>query len=603
MRTKIVLAVIGLFYFLLIWRLYQLTLVEGEKYRELSYRNYYRVVETPPIRGIIYDRNGTPVAYNQLRFNIGIDPHMKKWELNRTITTILKAMPDLNRTQLVKEYKKWNSPYYHRPIVVVKYLTQEQLYQIEPILNLDPHIHIETGYLRKYPFGPALSNILGYVAEPNKKELQKNPVIALTHQVGKRGIEKYYDTLLQGKPGEKKEIVDARNKVLMSVLIKEPISTPLKLTIDHQLQQFIYNLMEEKKYTGGVVVMKTNGEILALVTTPSYDNNLFVKGISYREWKKLLHNLYHPLWNRPVMGLYPPGSTVKPSEALIGLSSGAISPTQKIYCPYSIEVGHRKFRDWKVGGHGWTDVIKAIKESVDVYFYKLGLTLGIDKISREMKRLGWGVKTGIDIPGEQAGLMPTKEWKERRYHRPWLPGDTLNAVIGQGFVLATPLQVARNTALLASGKLPTPHLAMEIGEKKVTRKAKDVLTSTEKKFLIYIRKGMYEVCQSPHGTATYHIKTPIALGCKTGTAQVTSIPQEVLNRQKEEELAYFHRSHAWLTTYGPWKHPQIVVTVLVEHGGHGGSAGGPIVSEIYNWLLKHGYIKTNPEDFVKRPHW
>ncbi|MRJ07087.1 MAG: penicillin-binding protein 2, partial [Epsilonproteobacteria bacterium] len=601
MRTKLVLTFIALAYTLLVWRLYQLTLVEGEKYRQLSYKNYYRVVETPPIRGIIYDRNGTPVAYNQLRFNIGIDPHLKGEEFNQTINTILKVIPDLNRTQMVKEYKKWNSPYYHRPIVVVKYLTREQLYQIEPILTLNPHIHIETGYLRKYPFGEPLSNILGYVAEPNKKELQKNPVIALTHQVGKRGIEKYYDDLLQGKPGEKKEIVDARNKVLMSVLIEEPVSTPLKLTIDHRLQSFIYNLMKEKKYTGAVVVMKTNGEILALVTHPSYDNNLFVKGISYKNWVKLLHNLYHPLWNRPVMGLYPPGSTVKPSEVLIGLSLGAISPTQKIYCPYSIEVGHRRFRDWKLGGHGWTDAVKAIKESVDVYFYKLGLSLGIDKISREMKRLGWGVKTGIDIPGEQAGLMPTREWKEKRYHKPWLPGDTLNAVIGQGFVLATPLQVARNTALLASGKLPTPHLAMEIGDQKVEKPAKDVLTPREKKFLYYIRKGMYEVCQARHGTATSHITTPLALGCKTGTAQVTSIPQEVLNRQKEEELAYFHRSHAWITTYGPWKHPQVVVTVLVEHGGHGGSAGGPIVSQIYNWLLKHNYLKTNPDDFVKRP--
>jgi penicillin-binding protein 2 len=598
MRTKIVIGVIFLFYSLLIGRLFQLMVIEGGKYQTLSYRNFLREVEIPPVRGIIYDRLGTPVAYNQVRFNIGIKPHLRERELNLTLLQLKELLPEVNLSKLRAEYKKWNSPYYHRPIVVLKYLTQEQIYRIEPYLKLNPFITIETGYLRKYPFGPPLSNVLGYVSEPSKKDLEGNPVIELTHQVGKGGIEKYYDPILQGEPGLKREIVDAKNRVLTILINREPISTNLKLTIDHRLQQFIYRWMEEHQARGGVVVMKTNGEVLALVTYPSYDNNLFVKGLTHKKWQELLRDIYHPLWNRPIMGLYPPGSTVKPFEGLIGLSAGVIKPFEKIFCPYYIEVGNRKFRDWKRGGHGWTDLIKAIEESVDVYFYKLGLELGIDRIGKGLKRMGWGVKTGIDLPGEQRGVVPSKEWKWRKFHRKWLIGDTLNAVIGQGYFLATPIQVARGTALLATGKLPTPYLVQEIGETNVSKGAETPLSRRELQLLKYIRAGMYQVCQGTHGTATYHITTPVELGCKTGTAQVHTIPQEVLKRKREEELNYFHRSHAWLTTYGPWRHPEVVVTILIEHGGHGGSAGGPLASAIYNWLLDHGYLHLKPEDLV-----
>ena len=603
MPTKIVIALVFLLYSLLVGRLYYLMVKKHQHYNQLSYKNFIRTVPIPPVRGVIYDRTGVPVAYNQMRFDLLLQPHLKPKELNATLHWLHSLLPDLNITKMARRYHQWNSPYTHRPIIVARYLSKEQLYPVEPLLQLNPLVSIQTSYLRKYPFGAALANVVGYISDASKRDLKRNKVIELTHLAGKQGIERYYDDILQGEPGYKREIVDAKNRVLAVLFTQSPLSTSITLTIDHRLQQFIYNLLKQEQKRGAVVVMKTNGEVLALVTYPSYDDNLFVKGISRKEWEKLIHDIYHPLWNRPIMGLYPPGSTVKPAEGLIALASGAFKPDEKIYCPYYIEVGHRKFRDWKPGGHGWTDIYKAIEESVDTYFYKVGLKLGIDYIASHLKKMGFGEKTGIDLPGEKSGLVPTKEWKWKRYHKKWLIGETLNAVIGQGYFLATPIQVARNTALLASGKLPTPFLAKEIGGVPNSPLLADVLTKKEKEFLPDIRKGMYLVCQGDHGTATRHITTPIELGCKTGTAQVYSIPQEVKERKREEELAYFKRSHAWLTTYGPWKHPQVVVTVLIEHGGHGGSAAGPIVSKIYNWLIKHGYIVVKPSDLAHRPNY
>jgi penicillin-binding protein 2 len=346
---------------------------------------------------------------------------------------------------------------------------------------------------------------------------------------------------------------------------------------------------EDKK--GAVIVMKTNGEIVALVSYPSYDNNLFVKGISFKEWKELSTNVFNPLLNKPVSGLYPPGSTVKPAEAVIAIASGKWNPWKKINAPGYIKVGNRKFRDWRIWGHGKADIFKAIKESIDTYFYQIGLKLGINYIAKNLRKMGFGKKTGIDLPNEKSGIVPDKMWKAKKFHQPWFIGETLNAVIGQGYFLSTPLQVAVNTALIATGKLPKPYVVKYIDKNKTKPVLKDVLNEEEKNALRLVRRGMWMVCNSPGGTATKHIKTLIQIAGKTGTAQVYSIPQEVIKRKKEKELKYFHRSHAWLTTYGPYNNPQYIVTVLIEHGGHGGSAAGEIVSNIYNWLVKNKFIK------------
>ena len=590
MRYKIIIFFVIVFYSVLIYRAYTLSVVSNKKYLNLSKDNYTKVVPIAPVRGIIFDRFKNTLAFNELRFDLALRAHLKKEELKNTINDIADVI-DVNKTKIYNMYKNHDSIYANKDIPVIKYINEEKVFKIEPILSLNPNISFKTVYLRKYPYKYFLSNILGYVARANVKDLKRNKVIEYTQIAGKRGIERYYDNLLQGKAGSKTEIVNARNRVLKVIKYIPPKSNNITLTIDTVLQKYIYNTMMKEKKRGAVVVMRTDGEILALVSTPSYDNNLFVKGISYKEWHKLAYNIYNPLLNKPVSGLYPPGSTVKPAEALIAAASGKWNPWKKIECPGFIEIGHRKFRDWLPWGHGKTDVFKAIKESVDTYFYQVGLTLGIDYIAKALKRMGFGKKTGIDLPNEKSGIVPNKEWKEKRYHQPWFIGETLNASIGQGYFLVTPIQVAVNTALIASGKLPRPFVVKKIDNNLTKPVLKDVLSKKEKKYLWMIRKGMWEVCNAPGGTATRHIHTKITIAGKTGTAQVYSIPQQVKKRKREDELAYFHRSHAWLTTFGPYKNPQFVVTVIVEHGGHGGSAAGNLVSNIYNYLVDKGYIK------------
>ncbi|ACM93375.1 peptidoglycan glycosyltransferase [Nautilia profundicola AmH] len=591
MRTKIVLSIILVFYAVLIYRVYDLSVKSNEKYKKLSLQNRQKEILIAPVRGVIYDRKGNPVAYNELRFDIALKPHLKKEDLIEAVQELTDTLNDINASKILQIYNKENSPYNHKPIVLLKYLNEDVIYKIQPFLSLNNNIIITPSYLRKYPYKDILSNVLGYVSKANVKDLQRNKTIELTQISGKRGIEKYYDDILQGEPGKKDVIVNAKNEILKEVSFTKPKSHTLTLSIDTTLQKYIYNLLKKENKKGAVVVMKTNGEILALVTYPSFDNNLFVKGIDFNTWNKLIHDIYNPLLNKPVSGIYPPGSTVKPAEGLIAAASRKWNPWKKIYCPGFLEIGNRKFRDWKVGGHGEVDLIKAIKRSVDVYYYKIGLRLGIDYIAKNLRKMGFGEKTGIDLPNEKKGIVPDKEWKIKRYHQPWFIGETLNAVIGQGYFLATPLQVAVNTALLASGKLPKPYIVKKIDSNVTKPVLKDVLTKKEKSYLGLVRRGMWAVCNAPGGTATNYLNTKVTIAGKTGTAQVYSIPQEVKKRKREDELKYFHRSHAWLTTYGPYRRPQVVVTVLIEHGGHGGHAAGGIVSRIYDYLVDNGYIK------------
>ncbi len=594
MQIRIVLSIIFIFYAILIYRVYDLSIKSNEKYTKLSLQNREKEISIAPIRGVIYDSKKRPVAYNELRFDIALKPHLEKLELFNALNELCKTIGgDINVSKLLNIYDKKNSPYNHKPIILLKYVDEDIVYKIQPFLSLNGNIIIMPSYLRKYPYKEVLSNILGYVSIANANDLKRNKTIEITQISGKRGIEKYYDDILQGITGKKTVIVNAKNEILKEISYKKPISHHLILSIDTDIQKYIYKILEEENKKGAVIVMKTNGEILSLVTYPSFDNNLFVKGINYKKWNELIHDVFNPLLNKPISGIYPPGSTIKPIEGLIAAASGKWNPWQKIHCPGYIEIGNRKFRDWKEKGHGFVDLVKAIKRSVDVYYYKIGLRLGINYIAKNLKKMGFGKKTGIDLPNEKTGIVPNKSWKSKRYHQPWFIGETLNAVIGQGYFLATPLQVAVNTALIASGKLPKPFVVKQIDSNKTKPILKDVLNENEKKYLYLIRKGMWATCNAPGGTATNYLNTKVIIAGKTGTAQVYSIPQEVKKRKRENELKYFHRSHAWLTTFGPYYSPQVIVTVLIEHGGHGGQAAGSIVSKIYNYLADNGYIKSS----------
>jgi len=593
MRLKIILFIIFCFYLLIIGRVYFLTIKQHSYYKNLAQENIHKKLYLKPTRGIIYDANHFPVAYNELKFSVLFKPHLKENELNNTIKELSRYLT-IKTKKVYKTYKKQNSLYNHQFIPILEYLNYEDVFSVLPIISQNRNIKVESDYLRIYPYKNVLSHILGYVGKANLDDIKQNSLLKWIKLTGKNGIEKSYNRYLLGNLGYENVIVNAKNRIIKNLNSVKPTSSNIELNINIKLQRFIYNLFKKENKKGTIVVLKSSGEILAMVNYPSYDDNLFVKGISQKEWIKLIHNHFNPFLNKAIAGTYPAGSVVKPAIGLIALASGKLNPYQKIFCPGYMEIGNRKFRDWKVGGHGEVNIFKAIKRSVDVYFYKIGLSLGINYIAENLKRMGFGHKTGIDLPNERRGLIPDKDWKMKRYHQPWYIGETLNASIGQGYVLVTPIQVAVNTALIATGKLPIPLIVHKIGDKTLTPLQKDVLSPKEKKFLPLIRKGMWQVCNSAGGTATRHIDIPyFQIAGKTGTAQVHSIPQDVKKRKREDELAYWKRSHAWITTYGPYKQPQFIVTAMIEHGGHGGSAAGGMVSKIYKKLVELHYY--NPK--------
>jgi penicillin-binding protein 2 len=591
MRLKVILFFIFLLYLVILGKVYLISIASHNYYDLLSSNNIHKKIYLKPVRGIIYDSNHIPIAYNELRFSLLLKPHLKEKELNQTLQFLSKYV-DIDE-KVFKNYKKQNSVYNHNYIPILEYIKYNKLFNVFPLLLQNKNIKIESDYLRIYPFKEKLSHILGYVGKANQKEIDKNPSLKYIKITGKNGIEKSYNKELTGKLGYKEVIVNARNKIIKELNVTYPKSSNIELNIDSRLQTYIFNLLKKENKKGSIVVMKTTGEVVAIVNYPSYDDNLFVRGISTKEWKKLINNHFNPFLNKAIAGVYPPGSVIKPALGLIAISSGRLNPYKKIFCPGFIEVGKRKFRDWKVGGHGMVDIFKAIKRSVDVYYYKIGLLLGIDYIAKHLRRMGFGKKTGIDLPNERKGIMPDKLWKLKRYQQGWFIGETLNASIGQGYVLVTPIQTAVDTALMATGKLPVPRIVKKVDNKIIKPNLQDVLSKKEKRYIPLIRRGMWEVCNAPGGTATNYLeKLPFDIAGKTGTAQVHSIPQDVKKRKREDELAYWKRSHAWLTTYGPYKHPQFVVTAMIEHGGHGGHAAGKVVSEIYKKLIQLGYIKV-----------
>jgi penicillin-binding protein 2 len=457
------------------------------------------------------------------------------------------------------------------------------------ILNINENIHVIPSPKRFYPYGEVGAHIIGYVSRANKKDIKGDALKKLIGYTGKAGVEKYYNTYLQGVAGTREIKVNANNQEVEELSSKEAIEDrKLTLNIDIELQKYISSLF--KKKSGAVIVMGVDGAILSASSFPEYDLNTFVNGVSHKMWKKLSTSLEKPFTNKLTHGLYPPGSIIKTGLGLIYITTD-VSRYKTVDCRSSMPLGKRVFRCWKKKGHRKTGIKKAIRESCDDYFYKGSLQVGIKKMSAGLNRYGLGKRTGIDLPNEFVGTVPSREWKRKKYNQPWYIGETVNTSIGQGDFLVTPIQVAGFTALMATGKLPRPYLANKIGEERLSSEIKDVFNQAEKKKLPLIQKAMYEVCNYPRGTATSYLSSKVTIAGKTGTAQVVGILQDVEKRTLEHEMAYYRRSHAWFTSYGPYKKPQYVVSVLVEHGGHGGAAAGKIVSKIYNKLLETGYIK------------
>ncbi len=571
----------------LLSRVYFLSIKSNTYYEELSKRNYIHRITKVPIRGVIEDRNGEKLAVNQMGFSILIEPHLKSYKnkkkLEKAISLINEHFPSFEKKELMKTYRRKDSPYNHSFVPVIDYIPYEDFFSKYTLIASSDNIKIESAVKRHYPFRKVASHIIGYVGKASKNEIRDSDIDVSNKIIGKNGLEKYYNEILQGTAGFKDVKVNALNQEIEVLKEKEPSSdNNIKISLDIRLQKYIQEIFGKK--SGAVIVMDVNnGEILAGASFPEFDNNIFAEGISVKDWNKMRNDFNHPFTNKLINGLYPPGSVIKMGVALSYLENG-LSKDYKVNDSGSIRVGNRNFRCWETRGHGIVGFVRAIRESCDDFFYKGSLEIGINNISNTLEKLGFGQKTGVDQLNEFVGINPNKEWKQKRFKQPWYVGETIITSIGQGNVLVTPMQIARYTAYLATSKLPKPHFYKSNYEE-----PKEV--DIPKKFLPIVRKGMYEVTYHPKGTAKKHIKSEIAIASKTGTAQVVSIPQSEKKRMKESELGYYQRSHAWLTTYAPYRNPKYAVTVIVEHGGHGGSAAGKIVSKIYNKLEDFGYIQ------------
>lgn len=593
MKIKILITLFALIWISLLVRVFHLSVQSNELYEELSNNNSIKTEYSAPVRGEILDRNNEPIAINELGFKIALAPHLIKGndtsKLDAEISYLQSMIPNLDEKKIRKLYKQEDSYYNHNFIDVIDFIPHETIIPVYSLMSLRETIKISPSPKRLYPHGYVASHLIGYVAKANQKEIDEKPVLKLIGSVGKNGIEKYYNQYLEGVPGERRIKVNAHNVEIEELDKTETQENhTLTLNVDMRLQSYLSEIFPPK--VGAIVVMDVNGSIYAAGSYPEYDLNSFVSGISTADWNALMMNVDAPFTNKLINGLYPPGSTIKTGLGLLYITSGFMDEHSGVYCTGSFKLGNRNFRCWKNHGHGDVGIYKAVSQSCDDYFYKGSLEVGIERISKGLMRMGLGKKTYIDLPNEFIGTVPSRIWKMEKYKKPWYRGETLNTAIGQGDFLASPVQIARYTALMATGYLPIPHVAYKINGKIYQPKPKDVLTPAEKQKLPIIQNAMKGVCNDPGGTAKAYVSTRFPIAGKTGTAQTTGIAQNVKERQKEHSMDYFKRSHAWFTTYGPADNPQFVVTVLVEHGGHGGEATSGIVSAIYNKLDELGYI-------------
>ncbi|HIC3275451.1 TPA: penicillin-binding protein 2 [Campylobacter jejuni] len=601
MRMRLVVGFILLFFIFLLSRVYYLSIKSNVYYEELAKQNAIKTEFLAPVRGQITDRNGTLLAINDLGFSISIKPYLSikksnKGILDKELSELANLFPDLNASKLAEIYKR-NDSYYNQDFIkVVDFIPYDEIIPHYSELNLNKTIKIDPVVKRKYPFGKLASHIIGYVGKANLQDVQENEIAKLSNYTGKSGIERYYNDILQGEKGTRVYKVNALNQEVEQLSYTPAMSNDIELTIDIELQSYLTSLFEGN--AGAAIIMNVNdGSILAAGSFPEYDLNPFVTGISFKDWDELSNSLDHPFTNKLINGYYPPGSVVKMGVGLSFLNSKNISPTTQYVCNGSIELGGRFFRCWNRSGHGPVDLKHAIKYSCDVYFYNGSLQVGIDQISETLSRIGFGAKTGVDLPSEFVGTLPSKEWKMQRYRQSWFQGDTLNTAIGQGSFLTTPMQIARYTAQIAKGGEVIPHFLKSIEnnnttiENQMDKNKKEIFTLFEKSQLPYIRDAMYAVANEQGGTSYRYLHNlDVKVAAKTGTAQVVGFSQTDKNRVDEKQFEYYTRSHAWLTSYAPYSKPKYVVTVLLEHGGRNITSGAT-VAKIYQKMIELGYFK------------
>ena len=591
-QRRIILAVIfiALISSGLLARMYWLQVVQYEHHSTLSENNRVHVQPIPPARGRIYDRNGVVLAENRPSFSLNITRERVP-DLDATIELVrtLLELGDEDIEQLQRRLSQRRRPFEAVPVMFN--LTEDQIARIAVNQFRLPGIEVQASFVRHYPQAEHFAHAVGYVGRINDQEVERIDRVAYagTHYIGKTGVERFYEDLLHGKVGYEEVETNARGRVLRVLKRTEPESgRDLTLHLDSRLQAVAERALGQRR--GAVVAIEPEtGGVLAFVSQPSFDPNLFVTGISHTDYGALRDSLDQPLFNRVLRGLYPPGSTIKQIVALAGLDYGVTTRTARVYDPgfYQLPNNTHKYRNWNRQGDGWVDMELAMARSNDTYFYDLAHKLGIDRMHEFMSQFGLGTRVSLDMFEESAGLMPSRDWKRAARRQPWYPGETLITGIGQGYMLTTPLQLAHSTALIANrGVWKRPRMLAHADELPPDESdtPPDVVLKNPDDW-DFIIGTMESVMHGPRGTSrAAALGAPYRMAGKTGTAQVVAIAQGA--RYDSEALRERHRDHALFVGFAPVDDPQIAVAVMVENGESGGRVAAPIARELFDaWLL------------------
>lgn len=611
-RGDLIFNIIVLAFLTLVARLWYLQVVMGDQLWKFSLENRLRkeVVRAP--RGMIFSRNNQLLTHNTSRFDAIIIPQYLK-NKDETLNKLAGVL-EMDRESIDKILKRNGAQASYLPVVIKKNISQRELAIIETENAKMPGVVVDTFISREYTDGEVGAHLLGYIGEISQTQLPRyqkrdNYDYKLGDFIGQAGIEEKFDNYLRGEDGYEFMEVDARGRMkrhissndLFAGIQNKPATSGnnIRLTIDRDLQLAAYNALEGR--VGSTVAVDVNtGEVLAMVNRPSFDPTRFSKGITPDYWASLTGDTRTPLLDRSIQEHYSPGSTFKTFTAIAALEEKIVTPDEQLMCGPTFRLGRRVYHDWKRNGHGLTDVYKSLRESVDVYFYKIGTELDIDILAEYAKSFGFGSKTEVTLPREIPGLIPTKEWKKKRFGEEWQLGETLSCVIGQSYVLATPIQLAMAYAAIANGgNLYRPHLVKEIFSNSgeiVKRFEPELVAKAKAKdtTLKAIRRGLYEVVNKRGGTAWWYRGRGIRMAGKTGTAQVRSMTKKELF-SRCEDMPYESRHHGVFVGFAPYDNPQIAVATVVEHGCHGSSAGAPIAREVVTTYMK----KYLPDDYKK----
>jgi len=607
---------------LLVWRYMDLQVFQYQRFITASDRNRIHTQPLAPRRGLIFDRNGVVLAENQPSFSLAITKERVP-DMNELLAE-LQQLFDIDAKTIEKFKQQRRRPYQAVPLKFR--LNDDEIGRYAVNRHRLPGVEIKAQLVRHYPMKDYFAHVIGYVGRINVQEQEsllaeddKRINYAATDYIGKLGLESRYENILHGTVGSQYAETNAHGRVLRVLDSDSPTpGADLHLTVDASLQKMVHDKLAGRRASVVAIDVQT-GAVLAMVSTPAYDPNLFVAGISTNAYSKLRDSIDLPLFNRSLQGQYPPGSTIKPMIGLAGLHYRVVREDTEVYDPgwYQLPNDERYYRDWKRGGHDIrVDLHEAIEQSCDVYFYDLAYKLGVDRIHEFLAHFGLGEKTGIDSTGERSGLLPSRNWKKRSRQQPWFPGETLNIGIGQGYMLATPLQLATATAVLANrGKQIMPHLVSNTATAHVSREASggaqvnslsselssaQAANNDEQNAIAssyhwdVIHRAMEAVVHGQKGTArAIGNNAGYRMAGKTGTAQVIGIAQDA--EYDEEAIAERQRDHALFVGFAPYDNPKVAVAVVVENGGSGSTAAAPIARDVFDWVIRNEKNKPKPK--------